>query len=88
MEEVQPEVEEARGDRPLLEEDVLLTHVPAARAHHEGRRPLHQAVLPAVRRLVPDGAPHRVHQVELALDHVVPGGGEGVLQVRHEDLRA
>ena len=56
--------------------------VPAARADHEDRGPIPQALaLLGVRRGVVD-ALHRVSQVHLALDDVAPGGRARVLEVR------
>ena len=41
-----------------------------------------------VRAVVGDRAVDRVAQVDVPVDHVVPGGGVGVLEVRHEAVGA
>ena len=94
VEEVQPEVDE-RARRvhvapgAVVEPDVLLDEVPAARAHHD-RRGLRcgDAVLLALGARVLEVAAQEVEQRQLALDDVPPGGARGVLLVGEPHLRA
>ena len=87
VEEVQAEVEQARGDRLAVEDQVAFGEMPAARPH-EQRRDLVAEAVGLVLALELDRALDRVDQVRLALDHVGPGRRVGVLEVRHEHLRA
>ena len=68
VEEVEPEVEEARRDRLAVHQDVPLGEVPAARADDQRRRLVVQAVVLALRSRELDRALDRVDQVRLALD--------------------
>ncbi len=68
---------------------MLLRQVPAARPDEQGRELLAERVrLARVRILERDGAPDRVAQIELALDHVGPARRARVLEVGHVDVRA
>ena len=63
--------------------------MPAARAHEQHRGLVVQRVMPPGCRIVEgDRAAHRVAQVDLAFDQVVPGRRGGVLEVGHEDIGA
>jgi hypothetical protein len=64
---------------------VLLRQVPAARAHHDGRHLVGEGVGLALRRGEVDPPVDGVAQVELALDHVLPQRGVGVLEVGQPD---
>ena len=87
VEEGEPEVEEARRDRLTVDEGVALVQVPAARARDEHCRLLVQPVgLPLGLEL--DRAAHRLGEVALSLDDVLPRGRERVLEVGHEHARA
>ena len=88
MKEVQREIENRAGYRLAVDQHVLFDEVPAARAHEQRRDLLVEAVRFAFRSREFDGAADRVAQVDLAFDHVVPGRGIRVLEVRHEDIRA
>jgi hypothetical protein len=83
MEEEQCEIEQAAGDPLAVDRHVLLVEMPAARARDKHRGPVVQAVLLAV-LLQRNAAPHSVAQVDLPIDHVVPGGAVRVLEIRHE----
>ena len=87
VERVERQVEDAGRHRVAVHQHVLLVQVPPAGAHEEGRERVAEAVLLAA-AAERDGAVHRVAQVDLALDRVLPGGRVGVLEVRHEDLGA
>jgi len=67
-----------------INEQVLLDQVPAAGANEQRRDSLVETVFLAVFGRQPDGALDRFEEVELARHHVRPGGGVGVLEVRHE----
>jgi len=87
VEEGQAEVEERRADRLAGHGDVRLLQVPAARPDHERG----DVRLERVRLLIGlqgEPAPDRLANRPLPGDHVVPGGGQGVLEVAHEDARA
>ena len=88
MEEVQREVDDAARRGLAVDQDVLLFEMPAARTHDQRRDLLVELVLLAVRILEGDLATHRVGQVDLPFHHQVPGRRGGVLEVRHEALRA
>ena len=88
VEEEEAEVEDAGRHRLAIHQDVLLIQVPAARADQQCGDVVLQGVLLALGRLEGDGAAHGVAQVDLPEDRVVPGGGVGVLEVRHEHLGA
>ncbi len=88
MEEAQPEVEQAGRDRLAVDEHVALDEVPAPGPHHRHRPPVVEPVLLALRAGELEGAIDRPGEVGLAVDHVVPRGGVGVLEVDHEDVGA
>ncbi len=87
-EHVEAEVEEAGRDRLAVHQHVLFDQVPAARADQQGGDGVVELVGLAVGILERDRAGNGVGAVDLALDHVVPGGGERILKVGHEDLGA
>ena len=66
----------------------LFGQVPAARAHQQRGGLLVETVDAAVRVVEGDRALDRVDQVDLALDHVLPGRRVGVLEVGHVHVRA
>ena len=85
MEEVEPEVEEARGDGAAVDEEVRLLQVPAARADDQRRDLLAERIgLAALGVGHGNGAARRIMQVDLASDHRLPGGRGGVFEVGHE----
>ncbi len=84
VEEVEPEVHEARRDGLAVDEEVALGQVPSAGADDEGRRFLAECVVLPVRRHG-DRPPDGVHEVGLTPHHVLPRRGGGVLEVGHED---
>jgi hypothetical protein len=88
VEEIEGEVEDRSGDRRPVDENVGFDEVPAARAHEKRRGLLVQAVVPAFRARVLDGAVHRVAQIHLSFDHVGPGRRVRVLEIRHEYVGA
>ncbi len=88
MEEVQGEIEDPAGHRLAIDGDVLLGQVPAARPDEQHRGLLAKGVALAFGRGEVDPAADGVAQVDVALDVVVPPRCVGVLEVRHEDLRA
>ena len=83
VEEGEAEVEEARGDGLALDEQMAFREVPAARADHERRHLLVEAI-GLLRRLEGDRAAHSVVDVALALDDIGERRGERVLEVGHE----
>jgi hypothetical protein len=94
VEEVQAEVDERTrrvhvAPGAVVEADVLLDEVPAARPHHD-RRGLRRgdAVLLALGARVLEVPAQEVEQRQLALDDVLPGGARGVLLVGEPHLGA
>ena len=68
---------------------MLLRQVPAARPHQQHRGLVVERVMPAGLGIVEgDRAAHRVAQVDLALDQIVPGRRVGILEIGHEDVGA
>ncbi len=89
VEEEQPEVEQRARHRLAVQKHVLLGHVPAARTHEQRRQLVVEPVMPAGRGIgVLDIAGDGVAKVDLALDHIVPGGGVRVLEIGHEHVGA
>jgi hypothetical protein len=88
VEQVQPEVEQRRRHRPAADPQVAFRQVPPARPHHDRRNRVADLVLAPVGRREVDLPVQGGAQVELAQDHVVPGGRRGVLEVRHPHLGA
>ena len=79
VEEVQTEIEEGAGHGLAIDGDVLLLEVPAAGANDEGGQLAVGAELVFLLALLEvDLATVGVVEVDLAVDHVVPGGGGGV----------
>src|SRR5579875_1245658 len=89
VEEVQPEIKQAAGDRRAVDGESRLGQMPAARAHdqHGGIGSEHVALAGRRVREVERPVP-AVEQVDLALEIVGPRGRVRVLEVRHEHLRA
>ena len=75
------------GHRFAVDEQVSFDEMPAARSHHERGDLVVELILLSLGAGELDLAAHRVHEVHLAVDHVEPTGGVGVLEVRHEHLR-
>ena len=85
VEEDEPEVEQAGRDGGAIDQHVRLVQVPAARPDHQrGELGLVQGVGLLI-GLEGQPAAHGLGDRPLAGDHVLPGGGEGVLEVAHED---
>src|ERR671912_1679565 len=88
VEEVKAEVEETTWNLFTVNEHVLLEEVPPARPRQDDRNVFVQLVVLACLRIVEsDGAFDGLFHVELALQHVVPGGAVGVLEVCHPAAR-
>ena len=84
VEEVQTKVEERTADGLTVDGDVLLLKVPATGADNQGREGAVGAELVLLVALLEvDLAANSIVQVHLAVDHVVPGRGRGVLKVGH-----
>ena len=88
MEKEQTEVEQRSRNRLAADHKMLLDQVPSTRANHQRRDRRIQLVCFAFRTRVLDGAPHRIAHVHLARDVVVPSGGVGILEIRHEHVGA
>ena len=83
--DVHREVEQGCRDHLAVDEHVLLDEVPPARAGDDGGELVPKLVALAVRSRELDRPVERVAQVDLALDHVVPAWGVGVLEVGQPD---
>ena len=83
MEKVKPEIEDAAGDLLAVDQHVLLVQMPAARSRHQYRGLVVQFVFLSF-LVKSDGAAHRIAQVDLTVDHVVPSRRIGVFEVGHE----
>ena len=89
VEEVEREVEQAGRDRRAVYANVGLGQVPAAWPDQQRRGTVVEAVGLAARGILEgDGAGDGVAQVDLAADHVVPGGRARVLEIGHEHAGA
>lgn len=86
VQEIEGEVEQAAGNGGTIKGDVLLRQMQTAHPADEHGRVGIQGIGLPLRALVGNGAVDRIAQVDLALDHLVPGRGQGVLEVGHEDL--
>lgn len=79
VEEVEAKVEQAARDGLAVDDEVLLLEVPAAGADDERRQAAVGAQLVLLLALLEvDLAAVGVVEVDLAVDHVFPGGGGGV----------
>lgn len=84
VEEVETEVEQRSGDGFAVNGEVLLIQVPATSTGNQRRqRPVCPQLVLLVALLEVHLATDRVVQVDLAVDHVVPGGRARVLKVSH-----
>ena len=84
VEEVETEVEEGTADGLAINGDVLLLKVPATGADDEGgESPVGAELVLLLALLEVDLATDGVVEVHLAVDHVGPGRGAGVLEVGH-----
>ena len=84
VEQVETEVYERTRYRLAVDLQVLLGQVPAARPDDQRRDRRIQPVDTTVRVGELNAARHRIAQVELSADHVVPGRRHRVLAIRHE----
>src|SRR5207247_3906130 len=88
VEEVEPEVDQAPRDRYAVDDHVLLRQVPTAGPNQKGGGLPVQTVFLSFGTGELQGPPHRVEQVQLALDDVPPRGRVRVLEIGHEHLGA
>jgi hypothetical protein len=88
VEKVQPEIEESASHWLIINVDMLLDKVPAARSHRQGGGCVIQAILTPLRADEGDRPANGITQVELPLNDVFPGWGVGILKIRHKDLCA
>ena len=89
VKEIQAEVEERTGHRLAIHQHMALLKMPAARPDKQRRRPFSFSLycfLSGSSNVIvaPDGVP----QVQLTFDQVVPRRRGGILEIRHEHLRA
>src|SRR5205823_11856968 len=88
VEESEPEIGERPRDGLSVEDEVLLGQVPPARADEERRDLVVELVGLPLRRGEGELLADRVHEIDVAHPTVAPGGGERVLEIRHEDVSA
>jgi hypothetical protein len=90
VEEVQPEVHEGSCQGLAIDQQVLLRHVQATGAHHDGGQIRQgggvELVFLALVRGEVDAAGEHIHQVQLPVDDVGPGRRVCVLHVGQPDL--
>jgi len=80
-------VEQRTRDRLAVDVQMFFRQVPAARAHDQCRRARAKPVRLATARIdVADFAVDGVAQIDLAVDHVLPGRGGRILEIGHERL--
>lgn len=84
VEEVKTEVEKRTADGLAVNGDMLLLKVPATRADDEGgKSPVGTELVLLGALLEVDLATDGIVEVHLAVDHVSPGRGAGVLEIGH-----
>jgi hypothetical protein len=84
--EIESEVDQARWNRPTVDQHMILWQVPAARTHDQrGRNVVQRVVLAFGIQLY--AAIHSIAQVDLPFNNVGPRGRQGILAIRHEDTR-
>src|SRR4029079_17859729 len=88
MKKIERKIENGGGGRFTVDQNVLFEEVPAAWTHQQRRGLFVERIALSVRGRERDGAPHRVAQVDLALDHVFPRRRIGILEVGHEYICA
>ncbi len=88
VKQVQAEVEQAARDGLPIDQHVLFRQVPSSRTDQQRGNLRVEAISLPVRGAERQGAPDRIDQVDLPLDHVLPGGRKRILEVGHEDIRA
>ena len=82
--EVQTKVKQTTGDGLAIDGEVLLIEVPASSTGNQsGESPVRAELVFLVALLEVDLATDSIVQVDLTVDHVVPGRGRGVLKVGH-----
>ena len=89
MEEEQSKVEQRSRHRFAIDKDMLFWEMPTARAYKQDRRLIVQRVMPPRLGVVEsDCSAHRIAEVHLTFDQVVPGRRIGILEIGHEDIGA
>ena len=88
VKEEEAEVGEGAGDGLAVHPQMLFREVPATRPHEQGRDLLVELVGLAFGRGEGELPADGVHQIQVTLDDVAPGGRERVLEVGHEDVRS
>ena len=83
MEEKESEIEDRPGHRLAIDHQVLFVQMPATWTRDEHRGFFVQLVMLAALAQA-DRAAHRIAQIDLAVDQVVPRRAVGVLEVGHE----
>ena len=87
--EVQTKVEQTTGDGLAIDGEVLLIEVPASSTGNQsGESPVRAELVFLVALLEVDLATDSIVQVDLTVDHVVPGGGTGVCAELASSLHA
>ena len=85
----QCEVEERTRHRLAVDEHVCFRQMPAPRPYEQYGRFAVQGVMPSGLRVVEgDRAAHRISEIGLAFNQVLPGRRIGILEIGHEDIGA
>jgi hypothetical protein len=88
VEEIEPEIENGGRHRLSVDFHVLFLEVPSTRTHHECRSLAVEPVFLTFGRTELDLLSNGIVEVDLAFESSRPGRRMGILEVRHEDVRA
>ena len=84
---VECEIHQAAGDRPAVSRNVLFIKMETAHPRNQYCRIIAEFVRLAGRRIVKPNCPiYRIAQIDLAVDNVLPGRGQRIFKIRHEDF--
>jgi hypothetical protein len=86
--EVQPEVEQRGRDRVPIDGHVPLHQMPPARTHEQRRDRVVERVRLPLGTLERQRAAHRIHEIALTGDDVLPRRRKCVFEIGHEAARA
>src|SRR5271165_692308 len=89
MEEVKPEIDERAGYKLAVDADVVLEQMPPARPDdQDGWLGPDIVALARICFGEADLTKPVIHQIDLALDDILPCWGKRILEIGHEDARA
>ncbi len=89
MEEKQPEIHQRSRHWDVANHHMAFHKVKTTRSHHKQRcRRIQTVDFILCRMLVGDGPGHRISEIDLAMDHILPGRRTGVFKIGHKDVSA